>query len=82
MLKLIILKNHPTTYLLGKITKMDEEPSLLIEDCYYVTPEGVLEEYPLHSSQRDIFLTSDDVMTMMDPSLTVTKLYEEAVKSE
>jgi len=58
---------------------MDEEPSLLIENCYYVTPEGNLEEYPLHSSQRDIFLTSDDVMTMMDPSLTVTKLYETAI---
>ena len=79
MLKLIILKHHPTTYLLGKITELDEEPSLLIENCYYVTPEGVLQEYPLHSSQRDIFLTSDDVMTILDPSLVVTKLYEEAI---
>ena len=79
MLKLIILKHHPTTYLLGKITELAEEPSLLIENCYYVTPEGVLQEYPLHSSQRDIFLTSDDVMTILDPSLTVTKLYEEAI---
>ena len=79
MLKLIILKHHPTTYLLGKITELDEEPSLLNENCYYVTPEGVLQEYPLQSSQRDIFLTSDDVMTILDPSLTVTKLYEEAI---
>jgi len=79
MLKLIILKHHPTTYLLGKITELDEEPNLLIEECYYVTPEGNLEEYPLHSSQRDIFLTSEDVMTILDPSLTVTKLYEEAI---
>jgi len=79
MLKLIILKHHPTTYLLGKITELDEEPNLLIEECYYVTPEGDLEEYPLHSSQRDIFLTSEDVMTILDPSLTVTKLYEEAI---
>jgi len=82
MLKLIILKHHPTTYLLGKITEMDEEPSLLIENCYYVNPEGALEEYPLHSSQRDIFLTYEDALTIMDPSLTITKLYEEAVKSE
>ena len=79
MLKLIILKHHPTTYLLGKITELDEEPNLLIEECYYVTPEGDLEEYPLHSSQRDIFLTAEDVMTILDPSLTVTKLYEEAI---
>ena len=82
MLKLIILKHHPTTYLLGKITEMDEEPSLLIENCYYVNPEGALEEYPLHSSQRDIFLTYEDALTIMDPSLTITKLYEESVKSE
>ena len=79
MLKLIILKHHPTTYLLGKITEMEEEPSLLIENCYSVTPEATLQEYPLHSSQRDLFLTSEDVMTILDPSLTITKMYEEAV---
>ena len=79
MLKLIILKHHPTTYLLGKITELDEEPNLLIEDCYSVTPEVTLQEYPLHTSQRDLFLTSDDVMTILDPSLVVTKLYEEAI---
>ena len=67
---------------MGKVTELDEEPSLLIENCYYVTPECQLEEYPLHTSQRDLFLTSDDVMTILDPSLTITKLYEEAVKSE
>ncbi len=82
MLKLIILKHHPTTYLLGKITELDEEPSLLIENCYTVTPEETLQEYPLYTSQRDLFLTSDDIMTILDPSLTITKLYEEAVKSE
>ncbi len=58
---------------------MEEEPSLLIENCYSVTPEVTLQEYPLHSSQRDLFLTSDDVMTILDPSLTITKMYEEAV---
>ena len=79
MLKLIILKHHPTTYLLGKITELDEEPSLLIENCYSVTPEVTLQEYPLHTSQRDLFLTSDDVMTILDSSLVVTKLYEEAI---
>ena len=79
MLKLIILKHPPTTYLLGKITELDEEPSLLIENCYTITPEVTLQEYPLYTSQRDLFLTSDDVMTILDPSLVVTKLYEEAV---
>ena len=82
MLKLIILKYRPTTYLLAKITEMDEEPSLLLEDCYYVTEEGELGEYPLHTSQRDLFLTSDDVMTILDPSTVIAEKYGEATASE
>jgi hypothetical protein len=76
MLKLIILKHHPTTYLLGKLTEMDEEPSLLLEDCYSVTPEGDLQYYPQHTDQRFVFLTTDDVMTILDPSDTIVKAYK------
>lgn len=76
MLKLIILKHHPQTYLLGKIQELDEEPSLLIEDCYSITPEAELQEYPLHTAQRYVFLTSDDVMSIMDPSPTIIKQYK------
>ncbi len=82
MLKLIILKHHPTTYLLGKITEMEEEPSLLIENCYTITPEGTLQEYPLHAGQRDLFLTSDDVMTILDPSPVIAEKYGEQVGNE
>ena len=76
---MIILKHRPSHYLLGKIQEMDEEPSLLIEDCYYVTPEGELEAYPLHTDQRYIFLTSDDVLTMMDPSPVIAKKHKSLV---
>jgi len=76
MLKLIILKHHPQTYLLGKIQELDEEPSLLIEDCFSITPEGELQAYPLHTDQRYVFLTSDDVMSIMDPSPTIIKQYK------
>jgi len=82
MLKLIILKHHPTTYLLGKITEMEEEPSLLIENCYTITPEGTLQEYPLHAGQRDLFLTSEDVMTILDPSPVIAEKYGEQVGNE
>ena len=82
MLKLIILKRHPTTYLLGKITELDEEPSLLLEDCYYVDPEGALDKYPLHTDQRDVFLTSDQVLTILDPSAVIAEKYGEATASE
>ena len=61
---------------------MDEEPSFLIENCYTVTPEVTLQEYPLHTSQRDLFLTSDDVMTILDPSTVIAEKYGEATSSE
>ncbi len=79
MLKLIILKHRPQTYLLGKVQEMDEEPSLLIDECYEITPEGELAEYPLHTTQRYIFLTGDDVLTMMDPSPVIAKKHKTLV---
>ena len=82
MLKLIILKHRPQLYLLGKITELDEEPSLLIEDCYTITPEVTLQEFPLHTDQRDLFLTSDQVLTILDPSAVIAEKYGEATASE
>ncbi len=79
MLKLIILKHHPQTYLLGKLTELDEEPSLLIEDCFSVTPEGDLQQYPLHTDQRYLFLTSDQIMTMLDAAPALSKKYKDTV---
>ena len=79
---MIILKHRPQLYLLGKITELDEEPSLLIENCYSVGPEGVLDTFPLHTDQRDLFLTSDQVLTILDPSAVVAEKYGEAVGSE
>ena len=79
MLKLIILKHHPQTYLLGKLTELDEEPSLLIEDCFSVTPEGDLQQYPLHTDQRYLFLTSDQIMTMLDAAPALSKKYKYTV---
>ena len=50
--------------------------SLLIEDCFSITPEGELQAYPLHTDQRYVFLTSDDVMSIMDPVSTIIKQYK------
>ena len=79
MLKLIILTHHPQTYLLGKVTEMDEEPSLLLEDCFSITPEGELQEYPLHTDQRFVFLTSEQCMSILDPSGVIVTKYNNAV---
>tara|TARA_B100001996_G_scaffold4678_1_gene3957 strand:- start:618 stop:833 length:216 start_codon:yes stop_codon:yes gene_type:complete len=67
------LKQRPE-YLVGAVTELDEEPSILIEGCYEVTDDGLV-EFPKHSSQRDMFLTSETVMSILDPSPYVEELY-------
>ena len=56
VVKLILLQQR-NEYLIGTITELDEEPSLLIENCYEVTDEETITLFPKFSSQRDIFLT-------------------------
>jgi hypothetical protein len=78
MLKLILLKTNPQLHLLGQLTELDEEPSLLIERCMVVKDDGTLEPYPKHTDQRDLFLTSDLLFTIMDPSATIADAYKKA----
>ena len=79
MVKLLILKTDPSLYLLGTMTELDEEPSLLIETCFRLCPDGSLETYPLHTDQRDLFLTSDMVLTILDPSAAIVDAYKRSV---
>ena len=122
VLKLILLKNRDE-YLIGSVTELDEEPSLLIEKCFKViecaeygdNPENlekrayslepihsltsarkidegatdkdwyvyeyvILQAYPKYSSQRDLFLTSDSVFTIIDPDQSMLDLYQKTIK--
>lgn len=77
-IKIILLKER-SEYLVGAVTELDEEPSILIEKCYEIQEhEGdpMLVQFPLFSSQRDMFLTSDVVLSILDPSPEVEKLYK------
>ena len=74
VVKLILLQQR-NEYLLGKVTELDEEPSLLIEKCYEVTGEDTLTPFPKYSSQRDILLTSDNVLSILDPSTKLLEIY-------
>lgn len=78
--KLIILKHHPQTYLLADVVELDEEPALLLQDCCTVTENGI-EAYPKYTLQRDVFLTTSDVMTIIDPSPSVAKEYLTVLES-
>ena len=64
------------TYLVGKLQELDEEPSILLEDVFAVNPDGHLGAYPLHTDQRYLFLTSEQVFTILDPSTVVVDEYK------
>ncbi len=74
VVRLILLRQR-SEYLIAKITELDEEPVYLLERCYEVSEEGELIPFPKHSSQRDIFLTSDVVLTILEPSQTLLDKY-------
>ena len=74
----VVLMANRTEYLIGRVTELDEEPSLLIENCFSITPEGKLEPFPAFASQRDLFLTSESVLTIVDPSEQIVAEYDGA----
>ena len=74
VVRLILLRQR-SEYLLAKITELDEEPVYLLERCYEVSEEGELIPFPKHSSQRDIFLTSDVILTILEPSQALLDKY-------
>ena len=60
---------------MGKVTELDEEPAILIEGCVKIE-DGKLEPFPKYSKQRDLFLTSDVVLTIVDPSTEILGEYQ------
>ena len=41
-LKILLMTNR-SEYLIGQVTELDEEPSILIEKCFEIKPDGTLE---------------------------------------
>ena len=80
--KILLLKNGGLTdYLIGRVTELDEEPSVFVEKCYAIRDDD-MEPYPRYSKQRDLFLTSDSIFTIVDPNKAVLELYLDKEKSE
>ena len=77
-LKILLMTNR-SEYLIGQVTELDEEPSILIEKCFEIKPDDTLEAFPcFRISQRDLFLTSESVLTIVDPSEQIVKEYKAA----
>jgi hypothetical protein len=75
VIKIIVLKYDPSVYLIGSVIELDEEPSILIENCYSIQDDDTLNIFPKHSVQRDVFLTSTDILTILDPAPNVLAQY-------
>ncbi len=75
-IKLVILRN--LNYLIGEVTELDEEPSYLITGCMKIDGDKFT-PFPLHTDQRDCFLTSDNIMTIVDPSKDIITNYKKAL---
>ena len=74
--KVVLLKNgNLDDYLIGDVEELDEEPSCFIENCYRII-SGELRPYPKYADQRDLFLTSESIFTIVDPSPEILKKYE------
>ena len=81
-LKVVLLKNgNLEDYLIGKVQELDEEPSLFIEDAFRIVNDQ-LAVSPKYSAQRDLFLTSESIFTIVDPSATMVELYESTVPAK
>tara|TARA_B100000945_G_scaffold314689_1_gene312642 strand:- start:1105 stop:1314 length:210 start_codon:yes stop_codon:yes gene_type:complete len=65
---------------------MDDEPSLLVDETFQVKgdEDGHVDliPYPHYSSNRHIFLTSTDVLTILDPSAAVAEAYNETIAKQ
>ena len=57
------------------MTELDEEPSILIEACYEIISDEEIIPFPAFTSQRDVFLTSDCIMSILDPNPNLVELY-------
>ena len=75
----VVLLRQRKEYLLGRLTELDEEPSLLIENCYQIDVnedgEPEIHPFPDFTSQRDMFLTTETVLSILDPSPKILEIY-------
>jgi hypothetical protein len=64
------------THLKVSAKKIDEG-----EKEYYAYEYIVLQQYPKYADQRDLFLTTESIFTILDPSEDVLKLYNRVLGS-
>ena len=76
-IKLVILRNN-LSYLMGEVTELDEEPSYLVTGCMRLEGDKFT-SFPSHTDQRECFLTSYVILTIVDPSKEAITNYKKAL---
>ena len=74
----MLLLTQRSEVLIGNVTELDEEPSILVENCKQVLDDGTLQPFPAYAAQRDLFLTSEVILTIVDPSEKILEAYKAA----
>ena len=72
----MLLLTQRSEVLVGTVTELDEEPSILIENCMQVLDDCTLKPFPEHAAQRDLFLTSEVILTIVEPSEKILEAYK------
>lgn len=75
-IKLILLKDG--TYVIADVEERETMP-----DCVLINPKRIdgtdLENWPSYTDQKQIFLRSDDILTIVTPKDSLEALYKETV---
>lgn len=88
---LIFLKNDLINPLIGKIKILNEEPKIYIENCFIIKTtisryknsknfniRYNLIRYPLFTNVNNLIINSNNILTIVKPSIEVIKEYENA----
>lgn len=75
-IKVILLKDG--TYLIADVEERETMP-----DCVLINPKEIIEEqlhnWPEYTDQKQIFLRSEDILTLVTPKDSFVKLYREVI---
>lgn len=82
MIKCLILKTG--TNLIAEVIEFGDEVETGEPDCRLVNPfeinqNGQLNRWPFFTDQRSLMISSENILTIVDPSQTIHNQYKELV---
>ena len=79
MVKCLSLKNG--TNVIAEVIESEEveigEPNCRLVNSYEINENGQLNRWPFFTDQRSLMLSSDSILTIVDPSESIMKQYRD-----